>query len=192
MITGRHDEALRASELNKNYDPFSPLAALNVARAYYFARNYDAAVAICQEVLAKNPDSESALYILGLSYWHKGMEREAVEPLERLKAKNALYAAAALGYIYGKTGRTRDALAVLDSLEAKSKGRPVPALEKAIIHIGLGDKGRAFAYLEEAYDERFSSLISIMVEPLFDDLRADPRFADLARRMNLLNTVNSE
>ncbi|HEX5708090.1 MAG TPA: protein kinase [Pyrinomonadaceae bacterium] len=185
MITGRADEALRESELNRKYDPFSSPAVLNVARAHYFARRYGAAADICHEELAKNPDNDGALYILGLSYWHLGARRDAVETLQRMYAVNPIYAAAALGHIYGKTGREVDALAVLGTLEERSKDRPVPAQEKAIIYIGLGDKNRAFAYLEEAYEERFPSLISLLVEPLFDDLRTDPRYLDLASRMNL-------
>ncbi|HYN84136.1 MAG TPA: protein kinase [Pyrinomonadaceae bacterium] len=185
MITGRADESLRVSETHRTLDPFSPPAALNVARAHYFAREYGRAVEVCREVLAKHPDSESGLYILGLALWHQGRGREAVETLERLHAKNPLYASAALGHVYGRSGRTNDALAVLAWLDRQPEGQPVPALERAIIYIGLGDMDKAFAHLEKAYAERFSSLISIKVEPLFDDLRADPRFLDLARRMDL-------
>lgn len=76
-------------------------------------------------------------------------------------------------------------LRILNALPELSKGSPIAAQEKASISIGLGDKDSAFMYLEEAYRERFVSLISLMIEPLFDDLRPDPRYADLARRMNL-------
>jgi tetratricopeptide (TPR) repeat protein len=185
MVTGRFEEAVRESERNKALDPFSAPAVLNVGRAYYFARRYDVAARYCKEVLDRQPQSQSALYILGASYLQEGRYREGIETLEKLSAMNPLFAAAPLGYAYGKVGRRSDALRILNALPELSKGQPVPAQEKAIISIGLNDRDAAFAYLEDAYRERFASLISLTVEPLFDDLRPDPRYADLARRMNL-------
>jgi serine/threonine protein kinase/tetratricopeptide (TPR) repeat protein/TolB-like protein len=185
MVTGRFEEAIRESERNKALDPFSAPAILNVGRAHYFARRYDVAAQYCNEVLDKQPQNESALYILGASYIQRGQYNKGIETLERLYAVNPLYAAAPLGFAYGKASRRADARRILDMLPELSKGRPVPAQEKAIISIGLNDRERAFQYLEEAYRERFASLISLTVEPLFDDIRADPRYEDLARRMNL-------
>ncbi|MDQ3918332.1 MAG: protein kinase, partial [Acidobacteriota bacterium] len=185
MITGRYEEAIRESERNKALDPFSPPAILNVGRAHYFARRYDDAITYCNQVLDKQPQNESALYVLGASYLQKGRYHKGIEALERLYSVNPLFAAAPLGYAYGKVRRRAEALRILGALPELSKGRPVPAQEKAIISIGLNDRDRAFMYLEQAYNERFSSLISLSVEPLFDDIRADPRYADLARRMNL-------
>lgn len=185
MVTGRFEEAIRESEHNKALDPFSAPAIINVGRAHYFAGQYDVAVRYCNEVLDKQPENESALYILGASYLQQGRYRDGIETLEKLYSLNPLYAAAPLGYAYGKVGQRADALRILTALPELSKGRPVPAQEKAIISIGLNDKDAAFMYLEEAYRERFASLISLAVEPLFDDLRTDPRYHDLAGRLNL-------
>jgi len=49
--------------------------------------------------------------------------------------------------------------------------------------VGLGEKDKAFEWLEKDYDDR--AILAIKVAPYFDPLRSDPRFADLLRRMNL-------
>jgi len=55
----------------------------------------------------------------------------------------------------------------------------------ALVYTGLGDKDKAFEWLENAYNERNHWLIWIKVEPRFDSLRSDPRFTDLLRRIGL-------
>ena len=66
-------------------------------------------------------------------------------------------------------------------LEAKY----VPSIFKARIYAGLGQKEKAFEWLEKVHGERFFPFGNVTVDPAFDPLRSDPRFADLLRRMNL-------
>jgi hypothetical protein len=61
----------------------------------------------------------------------------------------------------------------------------MPAQERAIVYIGLGDRDKAFETLEEVYKERFAGIAFLTAEPGYDSLRGDPRFTDLARRLNL-------
>jgi Flp pilus assembly protein TadD len=93
----------------------------------------------------------------------------------------------ALGYAYGIAGRRAEAQKVLDQLSELSKRKYVVPRLKARIYVGLGDKDKAFAYLEESYQDRSmaSGFGAINVDPTLDPLRSDPRFADLLRRMNL-------
>jgi len=88
-----------------------------------------------------------------------------------------------LGRGYAAAGRRAEAQKVLDQLNEFSKEKYVPAFRRAEIHAGLGENDRAFEWLEKAYEEHF--IIAIKVEPVYDPLRSDPRFADLLRRMNL-------
>jgi hypothetical protein len=67
----------------------------------------------------------------------------------------------------------------------KAKQRYVSAYEIALLYARLDDKAQAFDWLEKAYDERSSALVYLKVEPAFDNLRPDPRFADLLQRMHL-------
>jgi hypothetical protein len=74
-------------------------------------------------------------------------------------------------------------------LDEPSKQKYVPAWLRAKIYAGLGEKDKAFVWLEKAYEERSSTtggrFVPIKMDPIYDPLRSDPRFADLLRRMNL-------
>ena len=90
---------------------------------------------------------------------------------------------AGLGYAYAVTGRRAEAQKVLDQLTDLSKQKYVSAVFRAYIYAALGEKDKAFEWLEKGYEDR--STYTIKVDPFFDPLRSDPRFADLLRRMNL-------
>lgn len=187
LVQGRFDEALRESEINRELDPFSPHSTLHVGRVFYFKRQFDRAIEYFNKILEKNPDDLSALYLIALANLQKGMYPEAIAMLERIYREKPLFAAAALGYAYGKTGKRAEAFGVLKNLDELSRTQQayVPPQERAIIYIGLKDKDKALMYLEEAYNERFAMLPYIATEPLFDDLRSDPRFINLEARINL-------
>ncbi|MFY9528544.1 MAG: hypothetical protein WAR24_06520, partial [Candidatus Acidiferrales bacterium] len=80
-----------------------------------------------------------------------------------------------------------EAQKVLDKLNELSKQKYVPAVSRVGIYVGLGEKDKAFEWLEKDYEDRSigNSFASIKVDPALDPLRSDPRFQDLLRRMNL-------
>jgi Flp pilus assembly protein TadD len=92
---------------------------------------------------------------------------------------------ATLGYAYAVAGKRGEAQQIIDELQAQSKQKYVSAYFIAVIYSGLGDKDQAFAWLEKAYQERHPYLTLLKVEPVFDHLRSDPRYAELLRRVRL-------
>jgi hypothetical protein len=78
-------------------------------------------------------------------------------------------------------------LRVLGDLQRTSKERRVSPYSIALVYVGLGDKDRAFEWLERAYAERSPTLVYLKVEPQLDRLRSDPRFATLMTKMGLIN-----
>ena len=74
---------------------------------------------------------------------------------------------------------------VLDELRELSKRRYVSSYRVAAIHLGLGETERAFEWLERAVEEHDAWLVWLKVDPVLDDLRPDPRFADLVERIGL-------
>ena len=80
-----------------------------------------------------------------------------------------------------------EALRILNELKAKSQQEPVSAFSFAIIYLGLRENDQAFAWLEKTYENReLIALSSLKLDPLWDPLRSDPRFADLMRRISPL------
>jgi hypothetical protein len=74
---------------------------------------------------------------------------------------------------------------VLDHLTKQSKQRYVSPYDLAVVHVGLGDKDQAVKELRRAYEERSPHLVLLKAEPVFDNLRSDPRFALLLKDMKL-------
>jgi tetratricopeptide (TPR) repeat protein len=184
--SGRFDESIRESEIARSLDPYSPVAEMNYGRALYYARRFDEAETYFRRLLERSPDNEQFQHMAGYLFLRQGHYDEGVAILEKLHAEDPLYGAAALGYAYGKVGRYEEARAALRELDALSTPeKPLPQFEKAVVYIGMGDRDAAFAMLERAYQEQFGQLlIYLTIDPIYDDLRADPRYADLVRRIN--------
>lgn len=185
VVRGRFDEAVQQSEIARSLDPYSRLSEMNYGRALYYSRRFDEAAAHFAKLLKGEPNYAQYLHMMGLVQLQQRHYSEAITTFETLHSTDPLHTAAALGYAYGKAGRHADALRILNELDAFSRERPIPPLEKALIYIGMGDKDLAFQFLEDSYRDRFANLIYLNTDPLYDDLRPDPRFADLAGRIGL-------
>jgi hypothetical protein len=70
----------------------------------------------------------------------------------------------------------------LRELNRRQQADPLPI---AVAYMGIGDKERAFAWLQKAYLEHSSSLTALKIDPIYDSLRSDPRFQELLRRVGL-------
>jgi adenylate cyclase len=191
-ITGRVEESIAAAEKAKELDPFSGLVEYNLARLYYYAREYDRSLKILSSQTIIEQDDTKILYLKGLNYIQQGLLAKALSTFQTISEKNRMLGIAAMGYTLGKMGRRSDALRLIAELENDSNGKYVPPQEIAIIYIGLGENDKAFQYLYRSLDERFGPLSAIKVEPLFDPIRDDVRFADLLRKMALDRAQNLE
>ncbi len=89
-----------------------------------------------------------------------------------------------LGFVYGQAGKRGRAREILDQYIELSKSEFVSPMHIAFIYMGLGEIDQAFEWLEITFDQREGRLDLIQVEPMFDNLRSDPRFQDLLNRMN--------
>lgn len=185
LITRREGEALIESKRARDTDPLSSPLYLNQCRTWFMSRQYDSAALCLKDMLEKQPDNIGVQYVLGLVYQEKGRRAEALELFRMVYSSRPELGSTTLGYAYGKAGRRNDAVRILAEMEERAKREYVPPLEFAIVYVGLGDNDKAFEWLNRADRERFGNLIYLTVEPLFNSLRSDPRFAELARRLNL-------
>jgi serine/threonine-protein kinase len=88
-------------------------------------------------------------------------------------------------YVLARAGRQIAARTMIDELKRIAQPRDPAPIRVAMIHIGLGESDRAFEWLEKAFEARDWQMALLNVEPLFDSLRADPRFTELVRRVGL-------
>jgi TolB-like protein/Flp pilus assembly protein TadD len=186
---GRPEEAIANFKRGLDLDPLSPIINGALGEAFYYTRQYDQAIEQLQKTLELDPNLHPARAFLADSYLHKSMNKEATEELEKhlVIAEGRVWGLAELGYAYALVGRRPDALKLLNELNQLSREKFVPADAMAQVYVGLGDKDKAFEWLEKGYERRSLGLagVDLKVDPVWDPLRSDPRFADLLRRMNL-------
>ena len=90
-----------------------------------------------------------------------------------------------LGFVYGALGKRAEAMAVAKELEDKVARNAATGHDVAAVYSGLGEKDKAFEWLEKGFQTRESQLNTFRWELQFEPLRDDPRFKDLLKRMNL-------
>ena len=194
MQMGKFSLAKAEIEEAHNLDPLSPIISSNTGLYSYYEHNYDDAIAKYRLTLQSDPDFWVARHYLALAYVQKGMYDDAIVELRKLiKApvsgpipdpviEAETEAAASLGFAYGMAGKQAEARAILNQLEALSKRRYVTGLYFANVYAGLKDNDKAIQYLNNAFEARHPGLVLIRIEPMFDALRGDERFKQLAKR----------
>jgi tetratricopeptide (TPR) repeat protein len=180
---GRSNESITETQRGLDLDPVSPSLHSGLAFQLYASRRFDRAIEQYRKTLELDPSFPPARFGLGFAYAAKGMYRKALAEFEKLPLDQR---DVCLAYVHARMGETGQALRILDELKTRSKQSYVPASAFAMIYLGLEDKDQAFTWLEKAYEERsFRFLASVKVDPLWDPLRSDPRFADLLCRLSL-------
>ena len=184
----RFDEAVAESKRVLDIDPLSVLYNRNVALALYFARRYDDAIEQFRKTLELEPGMPTANRWLAKSYEQKGLYDQAVEAC--LKTPQfTVHGPAAEGTLreaYAASGWKGFWRKLLDLSKARAMQGNVDLYPLAEIYRRLGDKDQALATLEKAYEQHDqSTLIWLNCDPFWDELRSDPRYADLVRRMGL-------
>lgn len=176
---GHFDEGLAEARIAQQLDPLSIETSVQTASILRVARRYDDAVAEFDQVLELHPGATRANFMLGLTYVELGRHDDALREFEK-----CISCPWAFGVAYAAMGRTEDALEVIGSYLERVKTESFLTGFIAFQYAAIGDKDQAFEWLERAYENGDSWPESMLVEPLFDPLRDDPRFDDLVRRMN--------
>ena len=184
-IMGRHSEALTEAKRAEELDPLHIRPKYSEGVVLFNARRYDEAIKQMQNILELQPGFSLAHFFVGASYAMKGMYAEAItEYLKENSNEGEMTSVQVyLGYAYAMSGQRDEALTILNKLKA-TKEYVSPA-ELAILYAGLGDKEEAFQSLERAYAAHDLELQYLKVQPHYDSLRSDPRFASLMRRVGL-------
>jgi serine/threonine-protein kinase len=185
---GRFEEALASERRALELEPFSLVVNSNLGFICYQAGRFDEAVEHMRRTLEMDDDFVYARFHLGLCCAHLGDYDKAIAELElaieQAGGRGALIQAA-LGYAYAAAGRHEEASRVLAHMQTFPMNRDVSPFYLAMIHAGLGDKEQALKWLESACEERYNWVVWLRTEPMFESLRGEGKFVELARRIGL-------
>jgi hypothetical protein len=115
-------------------------------------------------------------------YEEAARESDTMKRLTQLRRGRNLTASRTDVWILAVSGRFKEARKLFEQVPGGAN--PLVAYIDAQIYGHLGEKDRAFALLEQAYQGRSQGIAVLKVDPRIDALRDDPRFQDLLRRMN--------
>jgi len=181
------DEIKRAQEL----DPISTQELGGLAHVYLLMHRYDESISNFQKALDLYPNAAFIRAELAWSYAAKGMYPQAVAEYDKIPEADKAVAAETqlvadgLGWVYAVSGKRSDALKIAKEVEELSSHSYVDFYQLATIYAGLREKDEAFRLLEKGYEERSAGMLYLAVDPFWDNIRSDPRYADLLRRMGL-------
>jgi TolB-like protein/Tfp pilus assembly protein PilF len=185
MSMGRPEEAIAVTQKAYQTDPLSAVIGASLGMILYLARRYDQAVEVLQRAQEINPDHFLPYMRLGLVRIQQGKYEEAIQNLRRAVhlAEQSTETLAALATAQAAGGNIEEARTILNELEKPAGKRYVLPYNIAKIYSASWNPDKAFEWLETAYKEGNPDLIELNSEPLFDSLRADPRFSDLMQRV---------
>jgi TolB-like protein/Flp pilus assembly protein TadD len=185
---GRNNEAAAMIKRAQELDPLSSVIAVNVSRIYQLQNNDDASIQNSLKIIELDPSFGPAYEYLALSYLRLGKNAEALAAAGKAAelTNRAGITLGDLGYVYSATGKRAEAAAVIKELEAKYARKEATGRYVAAVYVGLGDKDKAFEWLEKDFQARTGNLVEIRWQTQFDSLRDDPRYKDLLKRMGLL------
>jgi serine/threonine protein kinase/tetratricopeptide (TPR) repeat protein len=184
-VVGRLDEAIAALERAKELDPLAPASTLDLAFGCFYAGQSGRARVELRRTLEIDANFFFAYLYGGL---FAALEGNYAEGLAALQSASSLApdnsnTTAFLGLVQALAGNRTEAGVALERLHAYAGRRYVQPTLFALVHAALGEKDEAFRWLGKAEEDRAPSLIYLRSDPIFNNLRSDPRFQALLRKV---------
>ncbi|HEV2706147.1 MAG TPA: winged helix-turn-helix domain-containing protein [Pyrinomonadaceae bacterium] len=178
----RLEEAVAEMKRAQELDPASPVTNAALAFMLRMARDDDGAIKHNRRALELQPDTIGAHAGIAESYIRKGMFDEAHAEIEKVRQTEPLMAVQLRAYAFAAAGRRTEALAILSELQQSDAS--VPPINYALIYGHLGDKEKAFEWLnKDSFSPAARALLHF--DPDLDPLRDDPRYEEILRREDI-------
>jgi serine/threonine-protein kinase len=169
-----------------SYDPESASLVGELGCVQYYRGNYEGALQYYRQAQALNPRYAIPYWGLGKTFDAEGRFEDALEVLRRFRRENGFeppVLTAEIGYALGASGKKREAMAVVRSLEQAGRTSYVDPYLIALVYLSMGNRRSAFAWLDRAMAAKSPFMISIMTEPKWDPVRDDPRYLGIVGKV---------
>ena len=181
---GRFPQALYEIRRAQELDPLSLIISTNVGWIEYLNHSNGQAIAEYRKVLELDPSFVRARTRLGIAEMQCGDFAAAVADLQQAERDSGdPYVSGLLAEAMARNGQKQAAEKTLRDLEARSATKYVPPFTFALIELGFNDHRAAIKALEQAAEDRSTSMVYAKIDPSLDALRGDPEFEAILRRM---------
>jgi eukaryotic-like serine/threonine-protein kinase len=182
---GRHEESLACVNAALEQDPLSPYAQMSLGYCQLCARHAQEAVSALEKAHDADSNFLTTLWALGMAYSMVGRKADAVNVLEAAcdQSGRASLQTGVLAWGYASGGRRADAQALLDELQMRMHEQFVAPGFLVWGYAALGETERALEWLERSREAHDPHLGTVLPSPLFDEIRSDPRFTEVSRKV---------
>jgi TolB-like protein/class 3 adenylate cyclase len=195
IAKGDFEKAIRKMQQALTLDPLSLPLMSNLADAYSFAGRFEEALLQYDRIVELDPTFRRGFEGRGMIYLAKGEYEKAVKDFEAYHSLigNPLKGISSLGHAYAMAGQKEKALECLARIKQREKDEPHVLLhmDYAFLYAGLNEFDKAFEYLNKTYEQRVGiaclGMIFCIRYPMLNEMRSDPRFTELIRKMGLEN-----
>jgi len=187
-IMGKHDDAIVEAKRAKELDPISPLTTWFLGSVLFYARQYDQVIKECRNSLEIDPGNLLPHLLISMAYIKKEAFNEAALQMKKaleLSESSDQLPTLRLILSYILKGKIDELSKVIDDLDKGLRKDYFSPYNIAMIYASMGQKEQVFKWLERAYEEHDCWIIVLKVDPRFDNLRSDPRFAALVKKIGL-------
>jgi tetratricopeptide (TPR) repeat protein len=186
LARNRPETALAAARKARELNPLRNSGS-GIMFALIAMKRYEEAISLGRQLIADRPSYNAPRFFLGVALFLNGQQEEGLRALEDVAGRGESDARAlvVLGWCYGISGQKDKARAVLKKMQSLDNTRRVAPNWLAAVHVGLGERDRAFELLERAYVLREPSMPFVGGDLTFEPIRDDPRFRSLLKRMKL-------
>lgn len=184
---GNHDAAIEHCRRAVELEPFSLIARTFFGWMYYNAGKFDEAERQLSKVIELDERFVFGIWFLGRVYVAAGKREQALTALVKAEelSRGAAWTRCVLGHAWAVFGESAKAQKTLAELQDPSKYPYVRAIGVAFTFLGLGDRQQARIWLEKACSDRDVWAVMMKVDPIYADMRTDPWFVALLRRVGL-------
>lgn len=184
--SGRHEKALEEIRLARELDPLSLVPNALEGQILFFAQRYDESVVRLQKTIDLEPNFWLSHLFISRVYSEKGMHAEAVAAAKRAgELSGNSQSQAYRAYALAKWGKLSEARALVDELLKLTNDTYVPPYNLALAYNAVGEREKALQYLEKGFAEKDVRMVFLKVEPFWHNLRSEPRFLDVLKRMRI-------
>jgi len=188
MYMARFEEAIEEIKRAWELDIFSLVINRNIAMVFFHARQYDRAFDAIQKTFEMDPNFSKTHSTLGQIYVQKSIYEEALDEFQKEKAISGVWdheIESLIGITYSKMGKEDKAREILEDLIKQTEKEYASPYYVARVYFALKEIDLGFKWLDKTYQEQDYRLLEIKVDPAFDEVRSDPRFKELLRKVGL-------